>query len=228
MQLASTKQNCEPSADYKWSIFRYKDEFASLTEVRRQKISGFIFLSINVNDLKRKTDAETSVFLRLEKDIELLGSMYTFKNPPEVRKFLWTHKYIIDTLFEAYKQVKRVFGENITGAYLEYNRNQKEDFERLFIILKTNLSPEESFNLLDRFDAEWWQRVDEDLKGIVEVMVSPEGFEDLLTQEEKIRKLKAVEKYFGMLSDLTPQQWEQFTEATKRRPFFEKRGRDDQ
>jgi len=60
-----------------------------------------------------------------------------------------------------------------TLLYLELNRDYEEDFEGLFIVIKTNLSPEDSLNLLDRFDEEWWLDVNDDIGNILEIMVRP-------------------------------------------------------
>lgn len=37
------------------------------------------------------------------------------------------------------------------------------------------------------------------------------------------KKLKAWNRLFGFLDDLTPDEWQQFNAATRRRPLFEKR-----
>lgn len=127
-----------------------------------------------IEDLRRESEVGTSVFLKTKEDIELLGSIYTFKNPAEIRKFLWTHKDLIGTLLEAHKQIKRVFGENMIEVYLEYGRDPEEDFEGLFAVIKTNLSPEESLDLLDRFDEEWFlDNVSNEIGSIFTVTVRP-------------------------------------------------------
>ena len=42
-------------------------------------------------------------------------------------------------------------------------------FEQLFVIVKTNRSPEESLSLLDEFDQEWWLDVDSDIRQNLEI-----------------------------------------------------------
>jgi len=47
-------------------------------------------------------------------------------------------------------------------------------------------------------------------------------FQQIL-EKKKLKKLRAVEKAFGLLEDLTPEEWEQFKETTSRQPLFKKR-----
>lgn len=154
MQLISTKQHYEPSTEYqKWPLLI--DRIESATETWGiQKILSFV--PMNIIYPVRESEEELSVFLRPTKDIELLESIYTFSTPNDVKRFLLSHDFLINTLFEAHKQIKRVFKENIVEVYLEYSRDPEEDFEGLFVTVKTNLSPEKSLDLLDRFDEEWF------------------------------------------------------------------------
>lgn len=106
-------------------------------------------------------------------NIELIERLYTFHNPIEVKRFLQDHDYLINTLFEAYEQIKRVFGEHVIEVCLEYDRDPEEDFEGLSAIVKTNLSPELSLDLLDKFDEEWFLNIDDEIRIIFTVIVRP-------------------------------------------------------
>lgn len=102
-----------------------------------------------------------------------LENLYIFDNPKEIENILLTNDYLIEILFEAHKQIKRVFGENIVEVRLEYDRDPEEDFEGLFAIVKTNLSPELSLDLLGKFDEEWWLDIDDEIRMLLTVMVRP-------------------------------------------------------
>ncbi len=115
---------------------------------------------------------EASVVFKSKKEREPLEDIYTFENPPDVERFLRTHKYLIEILFEAGEQIRRIFGE-VVNLSLELHHDPEEDFEGLFIIIKTNLSPEESLDLLDKFDEEWWLDVDASISKKLEVTVEP-------------------------------------------------------
>lgn len=118
---------------------------------------------------ERRYIKEMSVFLETKKDIDLMERLYIFQNSAEVKKFLWNYNLIIDTLFEAYKQIKIIFGENMAEIYLELNRDPEEDVEELFIIVKTNLSPDQSLALLNKLDEAWWLYIDYEIRKILEI-----------------------------------------------------------
>lgn len=109
----------------------------------------------------------------VEENIKFLERRYTFNNPDEVKRFLLMHDYLIGPLFEVRKHVGEVFG---TGAEvcLEVDRDPEEDFEGLSAIVKTNLSPELSLDLLDKFDEEWFlDNVTAEIGSIFTVTVRP-------------------------------------------------------
>jgi hypothetical protein len=132
-------------------------------------VSTSSFLPI---DFSRNFEKETSVFLKKLDDIKRLESLYIFKNPEEIKRFLLAHDYLIDYLFEGYDQIRRIFGEN-TEVYSEHYKDTEENFEGLFLTIKTNLSPDQSLNLLEKIDEEWWLKVDFKIRSVITIMVNP-------------------------------------------------------
>lgn len=164
MQLIQTKQYHLPSTEF------YKRPLLI------EHIESEPKISLPIDDLIRQFEEEYeySLILKTIKDIELLENLYTFSNSIDVKRFLLKNKCLINILFEAYKQIKRIFNQNIVEICLEYDRDPEEDFEGLFVIIKTNLSPEESLNLLERFDEEWFlDNVSEEIGSIFTVTVRP-------------------------------------------------------
>lgn len=121
-------------------------------------------------DIGVPRSVEISIILKPQEDIRLLQNLYTFENPTDIRRFLFTHQNLIEILFEAHKQIKKIFGE-VVNLSLEINYDPEEDFEGLFVIIETNLSPEGALDLLDRFDEEWWLDVDFETRCIMGVTV---------------------------------------------------------
>lgn len=123
-----------------------------------------------------------NIHKQLIKDIRTLGreggfatlsQFYAFSDAhskAEVMQFIKDHLFLLNTLLEAPRHILSIFGRDVL-LYLELNRDHEEDFEGLFIIIKTNLSPEDSLNLLDRLDEKWWLYVDDDISNILEIMV---------------------------------------------------------
>jgi hypothetical protein len=54
---------------------------------------------------------------------------------------------------------------------LEYDKDPNENFEGLFVVIKTNLSPVESLDLLEKFGEEWWLGVDFKIRSLITIMV---------------------------------------------------------
>ncbi|MBT9159486.1 MAG: hypothetical protein AAGB97_01715 [Dehalococcoidia bacterium] len=117
-------------------------------------------------------EALTENELFMPDNVSSLFQLYSFINPEaEIISFIIEHE-LLAVLLEAFWQIRRVFGNDIV-LELELHHDHEEDFEGLFIIIKTNLSPEDSLNLLDRLDEEWWLYVDDDISNILEIMVRP-------------------------------------------------------
>ncbi|MCI0692344.1 hypothetical protein L0337_10125 [candidate division KSB1 bacterium] len=101
--------------------------------------------------------AETvAVLPERQNDADFLSSLYAFNNDGEIRKFLQRHDQLSQHLVEAHQQIKKIFRENAVQVSLEYAHDSEENFEGLFAIVKTDLSPERALDLLDRLDDEWF------------------------------------------------------------------------
>lgn len=115
-------------------------------------------------EFKQETSL-SSILMNLEK-------FYILENTEEIVEFIGTHTFLVSMLFEAPKRIKNIFSESIE-MYLELHKDPEEDFEGLFIIIKTNLTPKVSLDLLDKFDEKWWLSVDSNIRNLLEVMVRP-------------------------------------------------------
>lgn len=103
-----------------------------------------------------------------------LYHLYSIVNTDHVASFIREHPYFVEILFETHRQIVRIFRENIVKVCLEYVRDPEEDFQGLFVIVKTKLSPKESLDLLNRFDEEWFlDNVSSEIGSIFTVTVRP-------------------------------------------------------
>ena len=102
------------------------------------------------------------------KEINQLQRCYYFTNLEEIEKFLLKHDYLINYLLQIRDQIKRIFGEN-SEVDLEYDKDSEEDFEELFVRIKTNLLPDLSLELLRKFD-QWWLDVDFKVRSVITIM----------------------------------------------------------
>ena len=99
-----------------------------------------------------------------------IESMYEFAESQrkEIKNFLEKKKYLYPILKEMRDKIFSIFGKEVRLC-LELQRDPEEDFEKLFIIVKTNLSPNQSLDLLDKFDEECWLDVDDKIRKALEV-----------------------------------------------------------
>jgi hypothetical protein len=139
-----------------------------LSQQYNQSITGYyplykegLALSTTIHPLigfSRYFEDETSVFIRKLKKISRLGRLYYFYNPDEIQRFLLTHDYLIENLFEAYDQIKRIFGENIE-VHLEYEIDPEEEWDELFIVIKSPYPTEKAIELEKRLFDEWFVHI---------------------------------------------------------------------
>jgi hypothetical protein len=109
-----------------------------------------------------------------QNDADLLSSLYAFTDDGEIRKFLQKHNQLSQYLVEAHQQITRIFRENAVKVCLEYANDPEENFEGLFAVVKTDLSPERSLDLLDRLDDEWFlDHVHNEIGNLFAVTVRP-------------------------------------------------------
>lgn len=108
--------------------------------------------------------------LMMRPDIEALAGIYKFDNPKKVDIFLYkAGKPVIEILKDAPNQITRVFGD--VRLHLKAINDPEEDFEALFIKIKTDLPAARALDLLDELDNEWWLDVDKDIRKILVVDV---------------------------------------------------------
>ena len=109
-----------------------------------------------------------------QKDFYSLERLYTIENPFAVKSFLAAHPNLKDYLFETHEQIERFFGDSALEISLKHDSDPEEDYEGLFVIVKTHLSSEEALDFLDKFDFEWFlDQVPPEIISILTVTVRP-------------------------------------------------------
>ncbi|MGQ9571150.1 MAG: hypothetical protein ACUVUQ_10010 [Thermodesulfovibrionales bacterium] len=127
---------------------------ASIAIVGRQPYPPFINF---VPSLKFDAKLETSVTISPLRCIDSLESHYIFLNPEEIKKFLVLNGDLIPLLFEAPKYIHKIFSN--VPLYLELHHDPEAEWDELFIVIKTNYSPEEAVELENRLFEEWFKGV---------------------------------------------------------------------
>lgn len=129
-------------------------------------------LSVAGESKLKREQTEVSTIRRIITDINLLKKMYAFKQIKEIDSYLLNNKFLLDILFEAYGQIVNIFGKNI-DLQLELHRDYEEDFEELFIVIKSFLKPNVMLALMDKLDDEWFLGAMDATRGKLNITVEP-------------------------------------------------------
>ena len=127
--------------------------------------SNYLQYSFILNILARRAEGlltntgdvdygESSVYFQPQERVAYLEELYIFKNPKEIKEFLIRNDDMIEVLIEAPENIRRIFGE--FPIYLELHHDPEEDWDELFIVIKSDYSPQEAVELEDRFFEEWF------------------------------------------------------------------------
>jgi len=89
------------------------------------------------------------------RDIINLSEKYKLKNPGDIVEFLQSNTDLIDVLLTGYDHIKCVVGE--AEIWLElYHDPEIEGWDTLFIIIRKDLSVEDTIKLEDKLFNEWF------------------------------------------------------------------------
>jgi hypothetical protein len=97
-----------------------------------------------------------SVVCELEIQMQLVGKLFTFRNPQEVSEFLHAHPFLVPLLVEAHDRIAHYFEPSPEVVLEVITDPEAEDDHELFVFIRTALPPDEAIRKLDWFDQEWW------------------------------------------------------------------------
>lgn len=92
-------------------------------------------------------------------DLFVLHDLYEFDFSGEAERFIENNNHLIPFLMEAKYHISRICRQDYKAA-VHFVKDDEEDSESLFIVIKTGLSTDENLVLLSRLDDEWWLDVD--------------------------------------------------------------------
>lgn len=92
---------------------------------------------------------------------------YEVRDVERVTDFLFRNSFLIDILLEIPAQVRRVFGEDQKLILSFWLDPEDPTWHHVQVLISTKCEAEKSFDLMDKFDEEWWldncQRVESKL-----------------------------------------------------------------
>jgi len=86
-----------------------------------------------------------------------LEKQYIFIEPEKIKHFLNLNSDLIPFLEEAPKYIYEIFGQ--FPMYLEIHYDPEENWDELFIIIKTSYSPEQTIELEKKLFDEWFIKI---------------------------------------------------------------------
>lgn len=108
----------------------------------------------------KEFEQETSVFSVSRR----LEEFYIFENTEEIVVFVGAHIFLENILLEAPKWIESIFGKSVE-IHLELHRDPEENFEELFIVIKSPYAPKEARKLMDKLGEQWFLDIIEETQG---------------------------------------------------------------
>jgi len=93
-------------------------------------------------------------------------------NASEIDRFLHLNKDLLGILIEIPKQLRANVPE-IQQILLEYDRDNEENFEGLFVRVRTTAPPETALDSLSSFDHKWWLSLSADIRQRLTILIEP-------------------------------------------------------
>lgn len=130
-------------------------------------LSGEHLRSFSIGDFLRLEkvigSTEVSAYLSPRMLIEEIERIYIYENSQQITTFLLSNPKLIPILIEAPEFIYRVFGR--VALYLELHHDPEEDWDELFIIIKTSCSPEKAVKFGEKLFDEWFTKVIDKVDG---------------------------------------------------------------
>jgi hypothetical protein len=87
---------------------------------------------------------------------EHLAKDYIIENPKEVADFIGDNLFLLEILEEIPNKIYRYFGNNQNLALKVSSEPDFPDSKELWVSVLTKLSAQESRQMMDNFDENWW------------------------------------------------------------------------
>lgn len=106
--------------------------------------------------------------------VNQIKKYYLFSNENKIQNFLKQHRYYVDVLNDMHMEINKIFGSHVTKLFLEHDQDIEEEYEGISVMIQTNLSVEDSLDLLNLFDEAYWLKKEFKVRRLMTVMVVPQ------------------------------------------------------
>lgn len=119
-----------------------------------------------VGTAEEDTFIDISKFSFVLQSIQELSENYIFRDIVHIVDYLFKNKQLVDFIFQAPQYIWKIFGSDVT-LFLELNKDPEEDYDRLFIIIGSNLPIDKSLDFLEKLEDDWWLGLDCDIRKLL-------------------------------------------------------------
>jgi hypothetical protein len=119
-----------------------------------------------VEAAEEDTFIDISKFSFVLQSIQELSENYIFCDIINITDYLFKNNQLVDIIFQASKYIWRFFGRDVT-LFLEVSKDPEEDYDRLFIVIGSNLPIDESLDFLEKLENDWWFGLDCDIRKLL-------------------------------------------------------------
>lgn len=120
----------------------------------------------------KQVEIASSYYLSPIEVIKSLQEVYFFLEPERVQKFLLDNKELIPVLQEAPIYIQEIFGSSML-IYLDLHSDPEEDWDELFIVIKSPYDAEEAFSLEEKLFEEWFIDIMDKVQGRLNITEEP-------------------------------------------------------
>jgi hypothetical protein len=103
-------------------------------------------------------DTSTTIGLERKDILDDLKRAYEFSNIEEIRNFIMQNNYLVNILNEALENIYRIFGRGIK-LILELQSDPEEEWDELFIVIKSPYTAEKAVALERELFDEWFVHI---------------------------------------------------------------------
>lgn len=114
-----------------------------------------IKFNTSLTEPKLRGNTSTNIGLERKDILDELKEIYEFSNIKEIRNFIMQNYDLVDILKEAPEHIYRIFGKDIK-LILELHSDPEEDWDELFIVIKSSYSPQEAVEHERKLFNDWF------------------------------------------------------------------------
>lgn len=92
-------------------------------------------------------------------EFAFLYQFYKFSNEDDIISFIKKHLFLLPILVDAPREIYCVFPKDDINLELELHHDPEEDFDELFVVIKSPYIPEKARQLMDELGERWFLNI---------------------------------------------------------------------